>query len=61
MSKITSFEQKLKKSKELLEKLMNPEISLEDSMKFYKEGMKELEEATKLLEDAKLVCKEYEE
>lgn len=53
-----NFEDKIKHSKEILEKLMNPEISLEDSMKLYKEGMDEIKAAQKLLEDAKV---EYEE
>ena len=33
-----SFEEKLEHSKELLEKLMNPEITLEESVKLYEEG-----------------------
>jgi len=46
-----SFEDKIKKSKEILDKLMDPEITLENSVKFYKEGLTELQEAQKLLED----------
>lgn len=52
------FEGKIKHSKEILEKLMDPEITLEQSMKLYKEGMDEIKGAQKLLEDAKI---EYEE
>ncbi len=56
--KINDFEKKIEKSKEILDKLMDPSISLEDSVKFYKEGLKELKEASKMLESAKL---EFEE
>lgn len=50
-----SFEEKITKAKELLEKLSNPQITLNDSMRLYNEGLKELELAQKLLEEAKLV------
>lgn len=50
-----SFEQKVIKAKELLEKLSNPQITLSDSIEVYKNGMKELEEAQKLLDEAKLI------
>ncbi len=50
-----SFEEKITKAKELLEKLSNPQITLNESMKLYNEGLKELETAQKLLEEAKLV------
>ena len=48
-----SFEEKLEYSKELLEKLMNPEITLEESVKFYEEGLKNIKEAQILIEEAK--------
>ncbi len=54
------FEQKIEKSKEILEALMDPEITLEKSVKLYKEGMRELAEATKLLEEAKLEFERYQ-
>ncbi len=54
-----SFEEKIEKSKEILEKLMDPEITLENSVKFYKEGIKELQEAQKLLEEAKIAFEEF--
>ncbi len=53
-----SFEDKIKKSKEILDKLMDPEITLENSVKFYKEGLKELQEAQTLLEEAKIAFEE---
>ena len=48
-----TFEEKLEYSKELLEKLMNPEMTLEESVKLYEEGLKNIKEAQKLIEDAK--------
>ena len=49
-----TFERKLEHSKELLQKLMNPEITLEDALKVYQEGLEEITKAQKLIEDAKL-------
>lgn len=51
--KAKSFEEKLDYSKELLEKLMNPEITLEESVKVYEEGLKNIKEAQILIEKAK--------
>ncbi len=51
--KTVTFEEKLDYSKELLEKLMNPDITLEQSVKLYEEGLKNIKEAQKLIEDAK--------
>ena len=50
----SEFEKKMEKSKEILEKLMDPQISLSDGVKYYKEGLKQLKEANELLEKAKL-------
>ncbi len=57
MSNTKDFETKVDHAKKVLEQLMDPEITLENSVKVYKEGMKTLNEAQKLLDDAKL---EYE-
>ncbi len=51
--KTETFEEKLDHSKVLLEKLMNPEITLEESVKLYEEGLKNIKEAGKLIEEAK--------
>ena len=51
--KTETFEEKLAYSKELLEKLMDPEITLEASVKLYEEGLKNIKEAQKLIEEAK--------
>lgn len=48
-----TFEEKLEYSKALLEKLMNPEITLEESVKLYEEGLKNIKEAQTLIEEAK--------
>ena len=50
-----NFEDKIIKAKELLEKLSNPQITLSDSINVYKTGVKELEDAQKLLDEAKLI------
>jgi exodeoxyribonuclease VII small subunit len=47
-----AFETKLENAKETLETLMNPEITLQNSVKAYEKGMKELADAGKILEDA---------
>ena len=49
-----TFEEKLDHSKTLLEKLMNPEITLEESVKLYEEGLKNIKEAQTLIEEAKM-------
>lgn len=53
-----SFENKIVEAQKLLEKLIDPEITLSDSVAVYKNGLKELEEAQKLLDEAKLEFKE---
>lgn len=53
-----SFEIKISEAQKLLEKLIDPEITLSNSVEVYKEGMKELESAQKLLDDAKLEFQE---
>jgi len=54
MSKTQNFETKLQSAKGTLEILMNPEITLEESVKAYEKGTKELQDAQKILEDAVL-------
>ncbi len=55
-----NFEQRIDKAKEILEKLMNPEITLSNSVEHYKNGMNELQIATKLLQEAELKFEEYQ-
>ena len=52
------FETKIESSKKILETLMNPEITLSDSVKAYEKGMKELNDAQKMLEDATIKINE---
>jgi len=52
------FETKLDSSKKILEILMNPEITLQESVKAYEKGMKELNDAQKMLEDAQIKINE---
>ena len=54
----SGFEEKILEAQKLLEKLIDPEITLSSSVEVYKKGMKELELAQQLLDDAKL---EFEE
>ena len=49
------FEDKIVEAKQLLEKLSNPQITLSDSIEVYKSGIKQLEDAQKLLDEAKLI------
>ncbi|NCO01073.1 MAG: exodeoxyribonuclease VII small subunit [Epsilonproteobacteria bacterium] len=48
------FETKLESAKQILETLMNPEITLEESVKAYEKGMSELAQASKMLEEAQI-------
>lgn len=52
------FEENIKNAQVLLEKLIDPEITLSKSVEVYKEGLKELEMAQKLLDDVKLEFQE---
>ncbi|WP_281950520.1 exodeoxyribonuclease VII small subunit [Nitrosophilus kaiyonis] len=58
--KSSDFEKKIEDAKKVLEKLMNPEITLSDSVKLYKEGLKALKEAQEMLEKAKVEIEEIE-
>ena len=48
------FESKLESAKKVLETLMNPQITLAESVKAYEKGMSELAEAQKILEEAQI-------
>ncbi len=48
------FESKLEAAKKVMDRLMDPEIPLQESVKLYKEGMALLKEAGEMLEKAKL-------
>ena len=56
-----SFEAKLERAKVILDTLSDPELSLEEGMKKYQEGIAILKEATKMLEEAKLTYTKLQE
>jgi len=53
-----NFENRLENAKKILETLMSPEITLENSVKAYETGMKELNEASKMLDEATIKIQE---
>lgn len=55
---VTAFESKIEEAQKLLEKLIEPDITLSKSVEVYKKGLKELEDAQKLLDEAKLEFQE---
>lgn len=52
------FEERIKKIKEIINSLNNPEITLKDGMELYKEGISQITQAQKMLEEAKNVYNE---
>jgi len=53
-NKELDFETKIEKAKEILQKLSQNDITLQESVQAYEAGIKELQEAAKMLEEAKL-------
>lgn len=49
-----SFEMKITNAKVILEKLMDPALPINESVKAYEEGMKELRTAESMLQNAQL-------
>jgi exodeoxyribonuclease VII small subunit len=60
MSEKSSFEAQLEESRRILERLMDPEITLEESVKLYEEGMERIRAARKQIEEAKLTVERIE-
>jgi len=60
MSEKNSFEVQLEESRRILERLMDPEITLEESVKLYQEGMERIRAARKQIEEAKLTVERIE-
>lgn len=54
MSTEESFETKITNAKAILEKLMDPALPMNESVKAYEEGMKELKIAETMLQNAQL-------
>jgi len=51
---IDTFENRLERSKEILNQLMNPSITLEESLNLYENGINEIKLAQKMIEEAKV-------
>lgn len=49
-----SFENKMTNAKAILEKLMDPALPMNESVKAYEEGMKELRAAETMLQNAQM-------
>ena len=49
-----TFEQRLEESKKILNQLMDPAITLEESLKLYEQGLAEIKAAQKMIEEAKV-------
>lgn len=52
--KAETFETKLEESKKILNQLMDPAITLEESLKLYEDGLKKIKSAQKTIEEAKV-------
>ncbi|MFK5975482.1 MAG: exodeoxyribonuclease VII small subunit [Sulfurovum sp.] len=50
----TTFEEKLAHSNALLERLRTPDMSLEESVKLYEEGLSSIKDAQRLIEEAEI-------
>lgn len=56
-----SFEENLNKANKALEKLNDKDLSLDESVKLYKDGLKFIENARKELEKAKFEVEKIDE
>jgi len=55
-----TFEEKLNDSRAILEKLMDPEVTLEESVKLYEKGLATIREAQAMIEEARLTVETIE-
>lgn len=55
------FEQKIEEAKKILDRLMDSEVTLEESIKLYEEGVKRIKEAQMMIEEAKLKVETIEQ
>ena len=51
---VATFEDRLERSKKILDQLIDPAITLEESLKLYEDGIKEIKMAQKMIEEAKV-------
>lgn len=56
-----NFEEKVKQANEILAKLNDPSVSLEQSVELHERGKKLIEEAREILERAELIIKQVDE
>jgi exodeoxyribonuclease VII small subunit len=56
--KTENFEKNIENAKKTLEQLLDPDITIENSIKAYEHGMQELKEAQKILEKAQIKIQE---
>jgi len=49
-----TFEEKLENSKKILNQLLNPAVTLEESLKLYESGIQEIKSAQSMIEKAKI-------
>ena len=56
-----NFEEKVKQANEILAKLNDPSVSLEQSVELHERGKKLIEEACEILERAELIIKQADE
>ena len=52
-----SYERHIKKAKEFLDKMVDHNIGLSKSIEYYKKGLAELNQAQKIIEEAKVEIK----
>jgi exodeoxyribonuclease VII small subunit len=52
-----TFEEKLELIKKILNKLIEPNITLQESIRLYEKGLKNIKEAQKIIEEAKTKIK----
>jgi len=55
-----SFEENLELAKEYIDKLLDPEVTLEDSVELYKKALEVITKAQNMVEEAKLKVKEID-
>ena len=48
-----TFEEKLEHSRKIVERLMSPDITLQESVRLYEEGLETIRSAQKMIEEAK--------
>ena len=58
--KAETFEITLEESKKILNQLMDPAITLEESLKLYEDGVKKIKSAQKMIEEAKIKIESIE-